>query len=358
MTLEPLVLTRHFKAPPERVFAAFVEKALMQSWYGPEGMSVPRCEVDARVGGKYRIEMHAPTGSVHIVTGEFKEIAAPERLVYSWGWLDGTGRGPETLVTVTLKSRDGGTDLTLEQSGFLNDESRNGHSRGWTSSFASLDAFLAGKPKSRTAVPIVMGDGRSPYTRSVRIAFMEKGIAHTHQAIAPHTPEILANNPFGKIPVLRLGELSLYESSAILRYLNETYAGPALMPEEAKARAKAEQWISAINCYGYPAIARNYVLQYVFPRGSDGKPDRAVIEAAVAEIRKVLAALDAAYGDGDYLVENALSLPDILLAPMVNYLGLFPEGKDLLAMHHNVRRAQETFAARPSFIAATRPAPA
>jgi uncharacterized protein YndB with AHSA1/START domain len=33
MTLEPLVLTRHFKAPPERVFAAFVEKALMQSWY-------------------------------------------------------------------------------------------------------------------------------------------------------------------------------------------------------------------------------------------------------------------------------------------------------------------------------------
>ncbi len=358
MTVEPLVLTRHFKAPPERVFAAFVEKALMQGWYGPEGMTVPHCDVDARVGGKYRIEMHAPSGAVHVVTGEFKEIKAPERLVFSWGWLNGAGRGPETLVTVTLKARDGGADLTLEQTGFLNEETREGHRGGWTSSFAALDALLEGKPKAHTAAPIVMGDGRSTYTQSVRIGFMEKGVAHTHQTIAPQTPEILAKNPFGKIPVLRVGELSLYESSAILHYLDETYAGPALMPAESRARAKAEQWISAINCCGYPAIVRNYVLQYVFPRGPEGKPDRAVIEAAIPEIRKMLAALDAAYGADDYLTENTLSLPDILLAPQVNYLGLFPEGKDLLAMHANVKRAHEVFAARPSFVSMTRAAAA
>jgi uncharacterized protein YndB with AHSA1/START domain len=84
MTIEPLILTRHFKAPPERVFAAFTEKALMLGWYGPEGMTVPNCMVDARVGGQFRVEMHRANGSVHIVTGEFKEIVPNERLVFSW----------------------------------------------------------------------------------------------------------------------------------------------------------------------------------------------------------------------------------------------------------------------------------
>ena len=116
MPTDNLVIKRHFKAPPERVFAAFTEKSLMQAWYGPETMTVPHCEVDARIGGKYRVEMHAPSGAVHIVAGEFKEIRPPDRLVYTWGWLNGAGRGPETTVTLTFIPRDGGTDLTLEHS--------------------------------------------------------------------------------------------------------------------------------------------------------------------------------------------------------------------------------------------------
>jgi uncharacterized protein YndB with AHSA1/START domain len=85
MPTDNLVIKRHFTAPPERVFAAFTEKSLIQAWYGPENVTVPHCEVDARIGGKYRVEMHAPSGSVHIVTGEFKEIRPPDRLVYTWG---------------------------------------------------------------------------------------------------------------------------------------------------------------------------------------------------------------------------------------------------------------------------------
>jgi glutathione S-transferase len=358
MTVAPLVLTRQFKAPPARVFAAFIEKGLMQGWYGPEGMTIPHCDVDPRVGGKYRIEMHAPSGDVNVVTGEFKEIKTPERLVFSWGWLNGAGRNPETIVTLTFKECDGGTELTLEQTGFLKEEFRKGHSEGWTSSWNALEAMLGGRPKPQTATPTVMGDGRSPCTQAVRIAFFEKGVAHAHQPLAPQSPEILAQNPFGKIPVLRAGDLSLFESSAILHYVNEVYPGPALMPEAPADRARAEQWISAIVCYSYPAIIKNYVLQHVFPRGADGRPDRAVIEAAIPEIRKVLAALDAAYGQKDALAGDALSLPDILLAPQVSYLQRFPEGKDLVAMHPNVRRAHKAFAARPSFAEATQPATA
>jgi glutathione S-transferase len=356
MTIEPLILTRHFKAPPERVFAAFTEKALMLGWYGPEGMTVPNCMVDARVGGQFRVEMHRANGSVHIVTGEFKEIVPNERLVFSWGWLNGTGRNPETTVSVTLAPRDGGTDLKLEQSGFISEDFRRGHDEGWTSSWNALDALLAGRPKPPTAGPVVMGDPRSTYTRAARIAFFEKGIAHAHEAAAPHTAEILAHNPFGKMPVLRLGEISLYESSAILRYIDEAYPGPALMPADPLARAKAEQWISAFNCYVDPAIVRRYVLHYAFPRGADGKPDRAAIEAAVPEIDRVLEVLDAAYGANDYLVGEEAGLPDILLAPALDYLGRFPEGAALLEEHPNVKRAREAFAARPSFAAATRSA--
>jgi len=355
MTVAPLVLNRHFKAPPERVFAAFTEKALMQGWFGPEPMTVPHCEVDARVGGKYRVEMHSSAGAVHIVTGEFKEIVAPERLVFTWGWLNQAGRNPETIVTLTFRPKDGGTDLTLEQAGFASEEFRESHRGGWTSSWNALDALLAGHSKPPTAGPVVMGDGRSTYTRAVRLAFFEKGIAHTLQPAAPQSADILAHHPFGKIPVLRLGEASLYESSAILRYIDEAYPGPTLMPADPLARARAEQWISAINCYADRPIVRNYVLQYVFPRGADGKPDRAAIDAAVPEIRKVLGALDAAYGANDYLVDGKVSLPDILLAPALNYLGLFPEGKELLSHYANVRRARDAFAARPSFVSATQP---
>jgi glutathione S-transferase len=356
MTVASLVLSRHFKAPPERLFAAFTEKALMQGWYGPEAMTIPHCEVDARVGGKYRVEMHAASGSVHVVTGEFKEIKPPERLVFSWGWLNGAGRNPETLVTVTFRPKNGGTDLTLEQTGFLKEEFREGHREGWASSFNGLEALLAGRPKPPTAVPTVLGIGRSSYTQAARIAFFEKGIAHALQTQPPHSSDIVAQNPFGKIPVLKLGETSLYECSAILRYIDEAYPGPSLMPEEPLARAKAEQWISAFNSYADAPIVRRYVLQYFFPRGADGKPDREIIEAALPEIRNLFGVLDKAYGANDYLVDNKISLPDILLAPALNYVGMFPEGKELLEQHPNVKRAREAFAARPSFAAATQQA--
>ena len=353
MPTDNLVIKRHFRAPPDRVFAAFVEKSLMQAWYGPENMTVPHCEVDARVGGKYRVEMHAPSGAVHVLTGEFKEIRPPDRLVYTWGWLNGAGRGPETIVTLTFTGRDGGTDLVLEQSGFVNEDARERHDHGWRTSLNALEAALDGRPKPQTPAPTILGDYRSSYVRSARMAFEEKGIAYALQPARPQSPEILAFNPFGKMPTFRCGDLALYETSAILRHLDETMPGPSLTPSDPIERAKVEQWISVLNCYGYPAMVRNYVLQYVFPKGAGGKPDRATIEGAVPEIRKVLAALDQAVGSKDYLVGDRITLADILLAPMVAYVKAMPEGKDLLAEAPNLRRAVDKLVERPSYLAAS-----
>jgi glutathione S-transferase len=96
-------------------------------------------------------------------------------------------------------------------------------------------------------------------------------------------------------------------------------------------------------------MVRRYVLQYVFPKGDGGQPDRATIDKAVPEIRKQLGILDEAYGVRNVLVGDQVTMPDLLLAPIVFYVGMFPEGKGLLADVPNLVRAHAWMAARPSF---------
>jgi glutathione S-transferase len=351
MSVEALVINRRFKASPDRLFAAFTDKALMQQWYGPESATVPHCEVDARVGGAYRVEMHGPNGKVSVVTGVFTEIDAPRRLVFTWGWLNGAGRNPETVVALTFTPRDGGTDLELVQTGFLQEEFRLRHNEGWASSFNALESALGGSGKPTTAGPVILGVAQSNYVRAARIAFEEKGIAYEMQICRPHTPELLAVHPWGKMPGLQIGERKLYETSAILRYVEEAYPGPALMPADPFARAEVEQWISAFNAYLDRAFVRDYVIPYVFPGTPDGKPDRARIEAAVPAIRKGLEILEKGYGGRDYLAGDSFTLADILLAPAVAFLFRLPESADLLGGFPHVRRAHALIAARPSFAA-------
>src|SRR5437016_12878326 len=105
MSADTLTITRFFKAPCERVFEAFTKKEAIEGWFGPEGFTVPSVAIDVRHGGKYRIEMHSPEGSVHIVSGEFREVRPPEQLAFSWAWLEGAGVGPETLVTLSFAAK-------------------------------------------------------------------------------------------------------------------------------------------------------------------------------------------------------------------------------------------------------------
>ncbi len=352
---ENVSITRTFAAPREQVFNAFMRKEALQGWFGPEGFSVPAVVVDPRPGGTYRIEMHSPEGSVHIVTGEYREVRPPEKLVFTWRWLDGSGLGPETLVTLTFAARDGGTELTLTHSGFATAEARDAHQGGWASSFVSLAETLAGRPKPAAARPTLLGDARSTYTRSARMAFHEKGISYTLDPQPPHSEAINAIHPFGKMPALRSGELRLFETSAIMRYVDEAFPGPPLMPESPADRARAEQWISAVNCYFYDAMAIRYVLQYIFPKGAGGKPDRATIDQALADMKRYFGVLDATYGSRNFLVGERPSLADLLLAPIIFYVSKMPEGGKLLASFPNVNRGHSAIAQRDSFKATLPP---
>jgi uncharacterized protein YndB with AHSA1/START domain len=140
-----LVMTHVFRAPRALVFAAWTEREHLERWQGaPEGMTVTTEEADVRPGGRFRICMRSPEGEEHWLQGVYREVVAPERLVFTHAWLDAAKRpGKETLVTITFAERGDATELTLRQTGFASEASRDGHGEGWASTVRRLASYLA-----------------------------------------------------------------------------------------------------------------------------------------------------------------------------------------------------------------------
>ena len=345
-----LTVSRTIRAPRQKVFDALVKPELVRKWFGPRGFTVTEATIDARVGGRYRFSGRPRTGETYTVGGVYREVTAPERLVFTWKW-EGEQMGAmgESLVTITLEERRGEqgpqTELRLLHSGFPAPEARDAHSDGWGSTLNHLTDVL--DPRGSAATLTLYGDPRSTYVRTVRMALAEKSVAYAYEPVAPHSEAINALHPFGRVPAFRDGDFTLYETTAIVRYIDECFDGPSLIGANIAKRARAEQYASLINCHGYDAMIRRYVLQYVFAKNN--APDRAVIDKAVPEIKSLLDVFDRAYGPRNTLAGDAVTLADLLFAPIVFYLGKYPESKALLAGVSNVSRAHAWIAERPSF---------
>jgi uncharacterized protein YndB with AHSA1/START domain len=137
-----LRMERRFNATPEKVFAAWVEPAQFTSWFGPEGMSIPEHQIDPRVGGKWMTRMEGG-GQSHTVSGVYRVIERPRRLVFTWAWHNEGKRGHESEVTIELRP-DGknGTLLTIMQQSLESAESLAQHEHGWTSTLNKLARHL------------------------------------------------------------------------------------------------------------------------------------------------------------------------------------------------------------------------
>ena len=137
-----LKLIRVFDAAPERVFDAWMSRAEWQAWLGPEGV---RCDIpllDARIGGKYRLTMHLPSGQTIPVAGVFKTIDRPRTLAFTWG-LEGDPTR-QSLVTLTFRAVNAHqTEMSLCQEGLGSIANRDDHGKGWNSAFNKLAAHLA-----------------------------------------------------------------------------------------------------------------------------------------------------------------------------------------------------------------------
>ena len=145
----------------------------------------------------------------------------------------------------------------------------------------------------------IIGAPQSNYVWVSRIACHEKGVPYTLVPAMPHTPEIDAIHPLGKIPALRHGDLTLAESRAICFYIDHAFDGPPLVSRDPAEGARTEQWISIVNTHFDVLVARPYVGAYFFPGTSDGS--RAIVESALPKLETQFAMLDRAVARRQYL---------------------------------------------------------
>jgi glutathione S-transferase len=197
--------------------------------------------------------------------------------------------------------------------------------------------------------PEIIGSLRSTYTRVVRMVCEEKGIEYALTERPLGAPEILAIHPFGKMPVLRHGDLALCESKAIATYLDRGFPGPPVIPPDPGLAALTEQWVSLVNTVMDATLIRTYLFAYAFPKTADGKPDRKAIEAVTPVVREQLAILDKAVARTGYLVGDQFTLADINLLPILYYVRQLPEAAEAIAAASHLAGYYDRHALRPSF---------
>jgi glutathione S-transferase len=193
----------------------------------------------------------------------------------------------------------------------------------------------------------IIGAAFSNYVWAVRIACTEKRVPYTLTPAMPHTPEVGAIHPLGKIPVMRYGDVTLAESRAICFYIERMFDGPPLVPPDPVKASQVEQWISIVNTSIDPVWMRQYVLAYAFPGTEDGSPDRARIDAALPKMEKLFAVMDEAVKSG-FLVGTSFTLADINFLPILYYTTRRPEGAALLSKHRALKAYLDRHMARKS----------
>ena len=198
--------------------------------------------------------------------------------------------------------------------------------------------------------PEIIGSTRSTYTRVVRMVCEEKGIDHIMTDVPLGAPELSAIHPFGKMPVLRHGEVELFESKAIATYLDKVFPAPFVLPSDPKLLALTEQWVSLVNTLIDHTIIRTYLFAYVAPGTPDGSPNRAAIDKVMPALNLQVAVLDRAVAPTGYLAGNSFTLADINLMPLLHRLKIPPEGAATLAAAKHLSAYYAHHAERPSFV--------
>jgi uncharacterized protein YndB with AHSA1/START domain len=151
-----LVLTRLIDAPCERVFEAWTDAAQVAKWWGPKGFTNPVCEIDGRSGGAMRIHMRGPDGTIYPMSGAYREVKAPERIVFAGSALDENGKPIfEILHTVTFAAEGAKTRLTLRAAILSTTPTGaphlKGQEAGWSQSLDRLETHLTGAPAKPTS---------------------------------------------------------------------------------------------------------------------------------------------------------------------------------------------------------------
>lgn len=186
-------------------------------------------------------------------------------------------------------------------------------------------------------LPHILGPQFSTFVRSVQLCCEEKGIGYTlgttfgEQTVKLGDGSLFPFHPFGKVPVLIHNDQRLFETTSICRYLDAAFDGAALQPETPADRADIDQWSSCLSIYADRILVRQYLLEFAFPKGADGKVRTEAVQAAEPEVNELLGLLDNAMGIKEFFRSDRFTIADAILLPMLDYLEKLPHSDRLFA---------------------------
>ena len=203
---------------------------------------------------------------------------------------------------------------------------------------------------------IVHGVPGSPYVRAALLTLEEKGAEYELAAMAlgtlkqqPH----LSRHPFGRIPAFEHDGWTLYETQAIMRYVDAVVPGPRLQPEESRAAARMNQLMGLTDWYLMPQVSATITFNRVVAPRFNRPVDEEKVVQAVPNARICIAEIVRLLGGHTWMAGDALSLADLLLAPHLSMFAQAPEGAQILQEHENLSRWLARIEARPSMQATT-----
>jgi glutathione S-transferase len=193
----------------------------------------------------------------------------------------------------------------------------------------------------------------SPFARAVMATLEEKRAPWRLAAMTPQQlrePGHLARNPFGRMPAIEHAGFTLYETQAIVRYIDRVWPQPALTPKDARAAAQMDQAMNVNDWYLFQGCGNVIGFQRVVaPKLLGLKPDEAAIAAAMPHARKVFAELSRLLADKPYFAGDQVSLAEMMLVPQFDFISRAPEWTQLTGTLPNLVSWFERASARPSF---------
>lgn len=199
----------------------------------------------------------------------------------------------------------------------------------------------------------------SPYARAIIAVLFEKQATFRVAGLAPGTlksePHIL-RQPFGKIPAIEHGDFVLYETQAILRYIDRILPSPGFTPSDPRRAAQMDQLLNIVDNYLFRGVGNVIGFQRVVGPLVLGRPtDEAACTAAMPDGHVVMAELSRLLGDQPYFTGDSPSLADFMIAAHMDFLTTGPEWAELTAGRDNLVDWFDAMIARPSLAESTMP---
>lgn len=203
---------------------------------------------------------------------------------------------------------------------------------------------------------IVYGIPGSPYVRAALLALEEKGADYKLDAMAfgtlkqePH----LSRHPFGRVPAFEHDGWMLYETRAIMRYVDAVVPGPQLQPEEPRAAARMDQLMNIADWYLMPQVSATITFNRVVAPRFNRPVDEEKIVQSIPNARICIGEISRLLDGHTWMTGDEISLADLLLAAHLSMFAQAPEGTQILQEHENLRGWLSRIEARPSMQATT-----